>query len=150
MNPITRLPLCALVAVVLFSTTTFVLAKLGGQQMEENLDLLHWASRIGDEMHRNELLTVRSTPILHRAHEKPRLMKELAADRLTVREVLQQFRELNQAVIEAGPEEKSQPPLDEASLRDNLLTWLRKELVHQPSIEADLECELAALPPVLE
>jgi hypothetical protein len=150
MSPLIRIPLCAFVGVVLFSTTAFLLAKLGGQRMEENLDLLHHASRIGEEMHRHEALVARSTPIIRRNHEKHRLVQELIAHRLKLRAVLQEFRELNQAVIEAAPEEEFQPPLDETSLRQNLLTWLQKEAADQPSVKAELERELAGLPSVLD
>jgi hypothetical protein len=147
MSPFTRLPLCAVVSVVLFSTTTFLLAKLGGQNVEENLDLLRWASKIGDEMRRHEALEARSAPIVRCNYEKHRLVQELIAHRLTLREVLEQFRELNKAVIEADPNKDLQTALDEASLRHNLLIWVRKELAYQPSVEVEVERKLAELPP---
>jgi hypothetical protein len=146
MSPFTRLPLCAAVAIVLFSTATLLLAKLGGQNMEEKLDLLHWAATIGDEMRRHDALEAHRVSTVRRSFEKHRLVQELIEHRLTLPEVLREFRELNEAVLEVAPSNEYQPPLDEASLRSNLLIWLRKELAQQPSVAAKLERELAELP----
>jgi hypothetical protein len=142
MNPFARLPLCAGVAVVLGCTSLFLLAKLGGPRVQEKLDLVQVASRCGDDMHRSEALEVNQHAIARRWAEQQRIAQELIAGRMTVREALCQFRELNAALREAVPKEQPQPPLDEDSLRRNLLIWVQKEAADQPSVAAKLEQEI--------
>ena len=142
MKSFARLPLCAGVAVVLVSTFVFLLAKIGGQQTEEGLDLLTWATKLGDELHKSELLDARGAPVFRRTVEERRIAHDLIAHHLTLEDAVAQLRELNEEVAEAEPNPEMRPPLDEPSLRNSLLAWVRMELASHPSEAKDVPAEL--------
>jgi hypothetical protein len=150
MKSFASLPLCAGVAVVLVSTFVFLLAKTGGPQAEESLDLLKWARTLSDELHKAELLDARGAPVFRRTLEERRIAHDLIAHHLTLEDAVAQLRELNEEVAEAEPNPEMRPPLDEPSLRTSLLAWVRNELAAYPSeakdVPAELERELCVHP----
>jgi hypothetical protein len=150
MKSFARLPLCAGVAVVLISTFVFLLAKIGGPQTEEGLDLLTWARKLGDELHKSELLDARGAPVFRRTFEEKRIAHDLITHHLALEEAVAQLRELNEEVAEAEPNPELRPTLDESSLRNSLLIWVRMELAAHPSeakdVPAELERELCVHP----
>ena len=150
MKAFVRLPLCAGVAVVLVSTFVFLLAKTGGPQTEEGLDLLKWARTLSDELHKAELLDARGAPVFRRTFGEKRITHAVITHHLTLEEGVAQLRELNEEVAEAEPNPELRPSLDESSLRNSLLVWVRNELAANPSeakdVPAELERELSEHP----
>ncbi len=142
MKSFARLPLCAGVAVVLVSTFVFLLLQLGDKQTKDYLDVMKWASTLGDALHKQEALEVRSEPVFRRTFEKSRITHELITHQIAPREAVAQLHELNEEVAEAEPNPDLRPPLDEQSLWSSLMVAVRAELSNDPRAAEDVAAEL--------
>jgi hypothetical protein len=137
MKQFLRLSLCGSVAAILTVVFLVLLTRLGNAQMRNSLDLLVWLQKWSDAERRQEELKARGAPVFHRTTEKNRIVVELIARRLTLREAAQQFRELDEEVSQVQPEVPRAPASDgdEAACR-NVITWVRSQLSANPK-EAD-------------
>jgi len=149
MNHLYRLLVCGCVAAVLTVAFVFLLTRLGGAPLQDSLDLMVWLQKWGDELHRRDELQTRSGPVFRRTVEKNRIVHELIAHQLTLREAADQFRELEEEVRQAQPDGPDALPMnsDDEEMYRNVIVWVRSELAAKPDeaekVVSELEREMS-------
>src|SRR5262249_11087118 len=114
----------------------------------DSLDLLAYLNKWSEETRRHEDFQVRTILVVRRTVEKHRIVEELIARRLTLREAAQQFRELDEDVKQVQPEEPrlaAPAENDDAAAYRNVFVWVQAEVSVRPEAEdrlSELEQEM--------